>query len=393
MDILAFWKVGLDPVSDPGQPGSIRNCHLTGTFQVFFRIENIVDLFVFGQTIRMDSSPGGIEIRPHKRIIRRNIVLDPVPEKFRHIGDRGGIDAVMDAGDGHPVEHQPLDRGIAGAFTETEERSVDRRAAVKPGGDAVGQDFMKIVVTVPFELFGRGFGIVQDRLNDRRYAAGQRRIRIGHPVAHRIAQPDLDLDPGSFAHFVEFVDHRDHKPENIGAGQVFQMTAWHDTIFQCGSHDLLVAVQCLTPVLFQLQENVVIGAGSQDPGLFQTQRFHQFEIILVRPDPGGHLREIIAQRQTGFHRLAVFLSIQEKFTLADQSADAADPVHELEQLRDLLHGVRRTRLLTVAESRIGDPDLLRTAHRNTLIHKIHCGYPFIGERIPEQIRFQHILQF
>ena len=74
---------------------------------------------------------------------------------FRDVGDDGGVDSAHIAFDADVLDNRAFERRVAGAFTDAEQRAVQRVAAVQPGGCAVDKDFVEIVMAVPFETVGR----------------------------------------------------------------------------------------------------------------------------------------------------------------------------------------------------------------------------------------------
>ena len=67
---------------------------MIGRLRSLCRIEDIVDFFAFDQAVDMNPGPGHVEIRPHKREIRRNPDSDLLFKITGDIGDDGRIDPV-----------------------------------------------------------------------------------------------------------------------------------------------------------------------------------------------------------------------------------------------------------------------------------------------------------
>ena len=71
---------------------------------------------------------------------------------------------------------------------------------------------------------------------------------------------------------------------------------------------------------------------------------------------------------------------------------AADPVHEFEEFDYFGNGIRRTRLLSVAERCIGNPDMFRQTRAYGFLNEFESRNPVIGKNFPEEIRLGYIFQ-
>ena len=127
------------------------------------------------------------------------------------------------------------------------------------------------------------------------------------------------------------------------------MTARADTVFESRFDDFLVGIKRLTAGLAQFQEDMIIGTGGQNARLLESHAFDKFKIFFHRADPRGDFGKFKSEFLTGFHGFAVLLAVKEKFALADETVLATDPVHEFEEFDYFGNGIRRTRLLSVAE--------------------------------------------
>ena len=147
-DIDSAGEICMNPVGDSGESGGVGNGDLAGTFQELFRIEDVIDFFIFCESVRMDTCPSGVEIGADERIVVWNVVTDLITEELRHVSNDSGVDAVMNSSEAHPFENKAFDWGISGPFPESEESSVCCGTSIDPCGDGICQDFMEIVVTM-----------------------------------------------------------------------------------------------------------------------------------------------------------------------------------------------------------------------------------------------------
>ena len=81
----------------------------------------------------------------------------------------------------------------------------------------------------------------------------------------------------------------------------------------------------------------------------------------------------------------ILFGIDEKFALADKAFGAAQLMHQLEQIGDLLRRERRGGLLTVAERGIGDPDFVRHLHGHVAVVEGDFRHGIVIEQISLQI--------
>ena len=190
------------------------------------------------------------------------------------------------------LDEHALDGGVAGALPETQERPVHRAAAVEPGGDAVDQDLVEVIVAVPLQEMARHPGIVDHGPHQLGHAPGQGGAGIRHAVAHGVAQPDLDVDAALFPQLHQLDGEGDAKAVDVGPGDVLEVAPGDNAHVQGGLDDAQVFVHGLFPAPIQLQEDVVIGHRGEDAGFFEAHLFHQGQVRGVGPDPAGDFRII-----------------------------------------------------------------------------------------------------
>ena len=103
----------------------------------------------------MDAGAGHVEVGADVGLVAGRLVADDFAVVVGDVGDDAEVHAVGVAAEGGVFDGEGLDGGVAGAFADAEEGAVGRGAAVEPGGAGVDDDFVEVVVAVPFEP-GRG---------------------------------------------------------------------------------------------------------------------------------------------------------------------------------------------------------------------------------------------
>ena len=124
-------------------------------------------------------------------------------------------------------------------------------------------------------------------------------------------------------------------------------------------HDLQVIVHRRAPRFLELVENVVVRRRGQNPGLAQAHLLDDFEVRFHRANPSGDFGELVAAREASIDGLAIGLRVEEKLGLPDDAVGTAEAMQHVEHRDDLAGGVRRTRLLSVAEGGVGDEKIGR----------------------------------
>ena len=170
------------------------------------------------------------------------------------------------------------------------------------------------------------------------------------------------------------------------------MAAGHDAGIECVRHGLQVVIHALLAGHLHLLEDVIVAAGHQYARLADAQVLHQLEVLPGGADPGGDLREPIAQVHALLDGLTVLFAVDEELRLANDAVGAAKTGHQLVQIHDLLHRIGLDGLLPVAEGGIRDPDVLRHAHGHAPVVEGDAGNLIIGVDVPIQVRVRHILQ-
>ena len=187
---------------------------------------------------------------------------------------------------------------------------------------------MKIIVSMPFQLTACHICFMTDHCKHGGDSSGDRHFFIRQTVAHGIAQTEFDIDSGRFSHFIQLIDHGDHKAFNIGAGNIFQMAAGNDSLFQSSRNNILIRIQRLTSVFSEFQENMIVGTGCKNTCFFKLHCFYQFKIFADSPDPCGDFRKTESEFLTCLHSFPVIFAVKKEFALTDQTAFSAETVHQ-----------------------------------------------------------------
>src|SRR4030042_721229 len=127
----------------------------------------------------MDTRPRRIELRTDKGIVFGYVLSNRPLKVVPDLGDDGGINAVAVSRQADILDEQPLDRGVAGPLTKAEQASIDCRATIEPRPRRVDEDLMKVIMAVPFDLFGGDPRIIDEGADELRHTPRQGSARIG----------------------------------------------------------------------------------------------------------------------------------------------------------------------------------------------------------------------
>jgi hypothetical protein len=158
-------------------------------------------------------------------------------------------------------------------------------------------------------------------------------------------------------------------------------------------HDLEIVLERLAPRALELQEDVIVGARSQDAGFLEAHLLDELEVGLYRANPSCDFGGFVAEPLTSADRLAIDVGIKEELRLADDAARAAEPVQHLEHRDDLRDGVWRACLLAVAEGRVGDEIVGGWIERLDFAVEDDFRHGIVGENVAEKIRLGDIDKF
>ena len=340
----------------------------------------------------MDTSARGVEVAPDERRHRRDVVADLVLEVVGDLGDDRRVHAVERAAQRRILEHHRLERDVARALADAQQRAVDRARAVEPRGRGVDDGLVKVVVPVPLEALARHVGVLLQAVDDAGHAARQRRLRVGDAVAHGVARADLDRDARLTRELLQLVDKRHDKAVKVGARDVLEVAARDDPGLKRIGHGGKVVVHGLLSGHFHLLEDVVVAAADEDARLADAEVAHEAKVLLCRADPRRDLRKLQPQLHALFECLAVFFAVDEKLRLPDDAIRPAEPGQVLINVDDLVDRVRLHGLLPVAQGRVRDPDLLGHVHRHAPVVERHLRHHSLRVDVALEVRLRHVLE-
>ena len=309
---------------------------------------------------------------------------------LRKFCDDRGVHAIQRSTQLRILKYHCLKRCISGTLTDSKQCAVDAGRAIQPCSRRVVDCLIEIIVSVEFDQFARHTGMCGKSVNDARDTSRYHGTWEIHAISHRVTDTHLDRDLILIHQFHEFQTERDHKTIDIRTRDVLQMAAWADPGLQTFTDDTQVQVHNFASRHLHLIENMIIRAADQDTGLTQSEIFYQLEILFARADPACNFRELISAFQTFIYRVAVFFTVKEKLTLTDLSFRSAKFMEIIVNRHDLLCRIRCSRLLSVTEGCVRDPDLLRHIMRHNTVIECNLRNLRIWKQISECIRLCYV---
>jgi len=264
--------------------------------------------------------------------------------------------------------------------------------AAQPREDRVDEALVQVVVAVPFESLGGDLGVMHHAVDDAGHAARQRRAGVGHPVAHRIAGPNLDRDASFLAQLFQLLHEGHDEAVKIGARDVFEMAARPDAIAQRILHHAEVHVHGLPARLVELQEDMIVGRRRENARLAEAHVLDQFEVARIGANPAGDLGERVAAFEAAADCLLIAVAVEEELALPDQPARPAQPVQQIIQVHDVVDLEGRQRLLPVAERGVRNPQLVGRHHRHASMIERNLRHRVVVEDVAEKFRLRDVLQ-
>ena len=250
---------------------------------------------------------------------------------------------------------------------------------------------MKVVVTVPLEQVTGNPRVLDEGPHDLVHAARQGCAGVGDPVAHGVAETDLDIDPALLAELHQLDGKGDHEPVDVRAGQVLKVAAGDDPGLEDGTHHAEVHLHGLPARHAQLEEDVIVRHRGEDARFLEARFLHEGDVLLDGTDPARDLRVSQVHAAAGLEGLAVALAVEEKLGLADDASLAAEAAHHPVEIGDLLDRVRGACLLAVTEGRVRDEDVLGGAHRDELVIEDDPAHLVVGEDVLLQVGLVDVL--
>ena len=384
--------MGIDPERDAGKTGCIRNRRNRRPLQKFCCIEDVVDFLILEQPVRVNASPGDVEVSADERGHRRYLISDFFLIIFGKICDHGGVHAVQAALKLRILKYHRLKRCIPCSLSDAEQGAVDAAAAIQPGGRSIDDSLVEVIVSVPLNLLVRNSCVGVQSINYSRNRAGNDGAGIIDAESERIAGSHFDRNAIFLLQLHQLQAERYDISVYIGPRDILQMTARADAFLETLPHNGEIMIHRLPSGHFQLHENVIIGARNQNSGLLEAQLLHQLIIFFLCANPAGHLRILITTLQTLTDGIPVFFAVEEKFGGADHAVRPAQAVKLIVDMDNLLCRIGRPRLLTVPERSVRDPDVLRHIVRNNSVVERNLRNFLIREHIVEDVRFLHVVQ-
>ena len=207
---------------------------------------------------------------------------------------------------------------------------------------------------MPFQPLTGHAGLVGEGADDALHGTRQGRTGIGNAEAHCIAEADLHRHAGLLGKLHEARGKGQTEAVDIGAGDVFKVTARHNAPFKGALDEAQIIFHRLLPRLAQLEIEMVVRYAGQHTDFVELHVAGDAQVVLVGANPARHAREAVATGAAGFDGLAVLGGIHEEFRGLNEAALAAQLMEQVEDVGYLADGVRRAGLLAVAEGRIGD---------------------------------------
>ncbi len=127
----------------------------------------------------------------------------------------------------------------------TKERAVHKSASIEPCADAIDNDFVEIIVSMPFEIFRGDPGVIDHGADDLSDRSGYCRPRIGNTKTKGIAEAYLYGDFGVFRKTHERLCKGYAEPVDIRPGNILKMAPRYNPMFQGALNNFQIVFECL----------------------------------------------------------------------------------------------------------------------------------------------------
>ena len=232
---------------------------------------------------------------------------------------------------------------------------------------------------MPLQPLARNAGVVIESVDNTGHRTRQRGAGIGYAVAEGIARANLDGRGVLFAQPHQLVGKRHDEAVEIRSRDVLEVAARHYAVVERGLDDGEVLVERALTVELHFLIYMVVRATDEYARFLDVHVLDELEVLFVGANPAGYLGKFQPQLHASPDRLLVFFAVQEKLAGADKPVFAAELVHQLVNVDDLLDRQRRAGLLTVAKGRVGYPPLVRGIHRHFAVVENHFRHPVVIE--------------
>ena len=373
------------PVSDTCKTAVRVNRNSGRSAENFLGIEYIVDLLVLQKSVSVNTRAGNIEVSSGKRSSGRNFISDLVLEVTGDLGNCGQIHTVGSSAERSILNSHSFNRTVTCTLTDTKHRAVDGSATVKPSSGSIGNDLIEVVVTVPLQETGGKSRIMRKTVDNTRNASGKRRAGIAYAKSHSITSTKLNIYLGILAQLTKLLGKGNNKSVEVSSCNIFKMATGTNTLIKNALNNAKVLIHSLLTVKSHLIIYMIVGAGNENTRLLNSQLLNKLKILFICSDPACYLGKLISQIHTFLKSPTVLLGVNEELTLTDQTLGTSQLMEQLEYINDLLHGKRRSGLLTVTESSIGHPDLVGSIHGNKAVVKCHLRNSIVFKKMPVKI--------
>ena len=281
---------GVDPVDDSRLARLVGDLEHDGPLQDLRRVEDVVDLLVLHETVEVHAGPRDVELGADEGVVGGDLEVHLAPEVVGDLRDHRRVDPVVFAVKLDVLEDKALDGRVSRALADAHQGPVGAAAAIEPGRRGVDQGLVEIVVAVPLEQVPGDARILDEGPDDLVHAPGQGRAGIGDPVAHGVAEADLDVDAALLAQLHQLDGKGDHEAVDVRPGEILEMAPGDDPRLEDGPHHVEIHLHGLLARDAQLEEDVVVGHRGEDARLLETHLLDEGDVLLHGADPAGDLR-------------------------------------------------------------------------------------------------------
>ena len=130
------------------------------------------------------------------------------------------------------LEKHSFKRCVSTSFADSEECGVYACASVHPCGNGVCDGIMKVIMSVPLDLFRKKSAFVSENTHQLAYASRNTSVRERVRNSEGVAGTDLQFHTIALAEIIEVFDERNDEAVNIGSCHIFQVTTGTDPVFK-----------------------------------------------------------------------------------------------------------------------------------------------------------------
>ena len=235
----------VQPVSNAGRTGVFVDFYTQRAVQDFCCVEDVVNLFVFCNTVSVDAGTRYVEISANERCSFGNLISQFFFVVFGDFCDNSRVHTIQCATNLCIFHNHGFQWCVAGTFPNAQQRAVNRRSAIEPSGGSVYNSFVEVVVSMPFNEFAGELTEVVDTIDDTGNAARQCSTRIRNAIAHGVTETDFYGNLIFFHKVTQFLCKGNNEAVEIGSGNVFKVAAGTNTHVQSSFYHFQITVHCL----------------------------------------------------------------------------------------------------------------------------------------------------